>query len=106
MSGRKCYEYPYRVARSVRLSIGRWSLLLVRWFGCSCVSFVRSRGRPLQWAIQNKHVECVKALLELYPESSQMNVLDKNGFGKSALTDVSERLRFVRRTVDWLALGL
>lgn len=55
--------------------------------------FVRSRGRPLQWAIQNKHVECVKALLELYPESSQMNVLDKNGFGKSALTDVSERFR-------------
>lgn len=39
--------------------------------------------------MQNKHELCVKALLELYPESSQMNVLDKNGFGKSALTDVS-----------------
>lgn len=45
--------------------------------------------RPLQWAVQNKHEACVKALMELYPESSQMNVLDTNGFGKSALTDVS-----------------
>lgn len=39
--------------------------------------------------MQNKHEACVKALMELYPESSQMNVLDTNGFGKSALTDVS-----------------
>lgn len=38
--------------------------------------------------MQNKHEACVKALMELYPESSQMNVLDRNGFGKSALTDV------------------
>lgn len=44
--------------------------------------------RPLQWAVQNKHDACVKTLMELYPESSQMNVLDRNGFGKSALTDV------------------
>eukprot|EP00903_Cladosiphon_okamuranus_P006422 g6284.t1 len=42
---------------------------------------------PLQWAVQNKHEACVKTLMELYPESSQMNVLDRNGFGKSALTD-------------------
>ena len=33
-------------------------------------------------------------MLELYPESSQMNVLDKNGFGKSALTDVSKGFMF------------
>lgn len=45
--------------------------------------------RPLQWAVQNKHDACVKLLMELYPESSQMNVLDTNGFGKSALSDVS-----------------
>ncbi|CAM9291854.1 unnamed protein product [Scytosiphon promiscuus] len=44
-------------------------------------------NRPLQWAVQNKHDECVRTLMEMYPESSQMNVLDKNGFGKSALTD-------------------
>eukprot|EP00752_Nemacystus_decipiens_P014334 g12753.t1 len=44
-------------------------------------------NRPLQWAVQNKHDACVKTLVELYPESSQMNVLDRNGFGKSALTD-------------------
>ncbi|CAM9928264.1 unnamed protein product, partial [Hapterophycus canaliculatus] len=44
-------------------------------------------NRPLQWAVQNKHDECVRTLMELYPESSQMNVLDKNGFGKSSLTD-------------------
>lgn len=46
-------------------------------------------SRPLQWAVQNKHEACVEMLMELYPESSQMNVLDTNGFGKSALTDVS-----------------
>lgn len=45
--------------------------------------------RPLQWAVQNKHDACVKLLMELYPESAQMNVLDTNGFGKSALSDVS-----------------
>ncbi|CAM9479376.1 unnamed protein product [Ectocarpus fasciculatus] len=44
-------------------------------------------NRPLQWAVQNKHDACVKLLMELYPESSQMNVLDTNGFGKSALSD-------------------
>lgn len=38
--------------------------------------------------MQNKHDACVKTLMELYPESSQMNVLDRNGFGKSSLTDV------------------
>lgn len=46
-------------------------------------------SRPLQWAVQNKHEACVKTLMELFPESSQMNVLDTNSFGKSALTDVS-----------------
>ena len=49
-------------------------------------------NRPLQWAVQNKHRACVKTLLELCPEPSQMNVLDKNGFGKSALTDVRHRV--------------
>lgn len=60
-------------------------------------------SRPLQWAVQNKHVECVKAMLELYPESTDMNVLDKNGFGKSAVTDV--RLDS-RRGFDELSGGL
>lgn len=39
----------------------------------------------------------MKALLELYPESSQMNVLDKNGFGKSSLTDVCTKTRIYRK---------
>lgn len=47
-------------------------------------------SRPLHWAVQNKHVDCVKALLELYPGSDKMNVLEKNSFGKSALSDVSD----------------
>lgn len=51
--------------------------------------------RPLQWAVQNKHDACVQALMELYPESSQMNVLDKNGFGKSAVTDVRTKFDFL-----------
>ncbi|CAM9377311.1 unnamed protein product [Choristocarpus tenellus] len=44
-------------------------------------------NRPLHWAIQNKHKACAVALLEVCPESSQINVLDQNEFGKSALSN-------------------
>eukprot|EP00729_Bicosta_minor_P017468 gene17468-23692_t len=39
---------------------------------------------PLHWAVLNKHLEVTKLLMASYPE---IDVLAKNGFGKSALTE-------------------
>ncbi|CAM9698112.1 unnamed protein product, partial [Discosporangium mesarthrocarpum] len=44
-------------------------------------------NRPIHWAIQNRHEECAKVLLQMRPNPTQLNVLDKNNFGKSALSD-------------------
>jgi ankyrin repeat protein len=43
-----------------------------------------SGNTPLHWAVQNKHADAVRLLLARAPA---VDVLQKNGFGKSALTD-------------------
>ena len=45
-----------------------------------------SGNTPLHWAVQNKHLPCVEALLAA-PERCAVDVLARNGFGRSALTD-------------------
>ena len=43
-----------------------------------------SGNSPLHWAVLNKHLDVTKLLMASYPE---IDVLAKNGFGKSALTE-------------------
>ena len=44
-----------------------------------------SGNTPLHWAVQNKHIDLVKTLLKTYADA---DVLSKNSFGKSVLTEV------------------
>ena len=45
-----------------------------------------SGNTPLHWAVQNRQASAVRALLAA-PPTAGVDVLQRNGFGKSALTD-------------------
>ncbi|TYZ61353.1 hypothetical protein PybrP1_009718 [[Pythium] brassicae (nom. inval.)] len=69
---------PLRTSRSWVLCANIGSLLLLTDV-CACLRCV-----PTDWAVQNRHLSCVKVLLEGIPD---IDVLAQNGFGRGSVTE-------------------